>query len=263
MRHSKHRVQNYILIGLACVVFFVPSVRNSLADIFFKGARPLLLWGAKGGNSIRSFGDYFHSYATLLSENERFKEENKAILSLHAELESEKRKNSELSKNLRSTSETPQSLVESSVLSSFSDPSGVTLIIAGGKDKGIVSGSFVVTGSRAVIGRVSSVYESVSSVSLIRNTGTALSVFLMPQRIEGLFLGKGDDMVIDLIPNTAAVENGNLILTSSAGENAVSNLLIGEVVSVQKSDVKAFQEIHIKESSSYRMLDTVFVITRR
>lgn len=263
MQHSKHRVRNYILIGIICFVFFVPFVRNSIANIFFKGAQPILLWGAKGGNSIRSFGDYFHSYATLLSENERLKEENKTIQSLRAELESEKRKNSELSKNLRSTSETPLSLIELSVISSFSDPSGVTLILTGGKDKGIIPGSFVVTGDRAVIGRVSSVYDSTSSVSLIRNTGTALSVFLMPQRIEGLFLGKGDDMVIDLIPNTVAVENGNLILTSSAGENTVPNLLIGEVVSVQKSDVKAFQEIHIKESASYRMLDTVFVITRQ
>jgi cell shape-determining protein MreC len=51
------------------------------------------------------------------------------------------------------------------------------------------------------------------------------------------------EIILDLVPYDVDVKNGDLVVTSGKGESFLSGLVIGKIISSQKSQTQVFQEV--------------------
>ena len=68
------------------------------------------------------------------------------------------------------------------------------------------------------------------------------------------------DISLDLIPQDADVEPGDLILTSGIGGNYPSNILVGQIASVRASATALFQQAAVQPAVDFSRLNIVLVI---
>ena len=70
----------------------------------------------------------------------------------------------------------------------------------------------------------------------------------------------GLGIVLDLVAQTDAINNGDTIVTSGLGSNMPKGLLIGKIQELGTSADKLFQPALITPQIKYSKLDVVFVI---
>jgi rod shape-determining protein MreC len=64
-----------------------------------------------------------------------------------------------------------------------------------------------------------------------------------------------------MIPQDANIQVGDVVLTSGLGGNYPANILVGQVVSVRKTQSELFQQAAIQPNVDYNQLQFVLVIT--
>jgi rod shape-determining protein MreC len=130
-----------------------------------------------------------------------------------------------------------------------------------GSDDGIQRGMPVVT-QQGLVGRVSKVTASAALVQLITDPGVTVNVRLEPSRAEAKLAGSiTGDIELDLIPQDANVQPGDLVLTSGLGGNYPPDILIGQITGVRKQDYDLFQSASIQPVVDFDQLEIVLVIT--
>jgi len=135
------------------------------------------------------------------------------------------------------------------------------VIINRGSDDGLRRGMPVVT-QQGLVGRVAAVTAGAARVQLISDNGSSVNVLLEPSRapaaLEGDLTG---DLSLDMIPQSAKVSVGDLVLTSGLGGNFPSNILVGQVSNVRSRDNDLFQRAAVQPSVELPQLEIVLVIT--
>ena len=63
-----------------------------------------------------------------------------------------------------------------------------------------------------------------------------------------------------MIPQSASVQVGDLILTSGLGGNYPSNVLIGQVTSVRRRETDLFQQASVQPVVDFSQLEIVLII---
>ncbi len=93
------------------------------------------------------------------------------------------------------------------------------VIINRGSDGGLRSGMPVVT-SQGLAGRIAAVTAGAARVELITDPSSSVNVRLEPSGAQAVLLGSlTGELTLDLIPQTASVNVGDLVLTSGLGGN--------------------------------------------
>lgn len=265
------------IVFISITLLAIPTAREKTLQAVFFVAEPLLLYGAETGDAIHSFSQYGASVKRLLEEREELRKENLRLKFQLVDYEILRQELEDIKKIV--SVKGSYDAIGMKVVGGFSDASGISLIVSAGKDDGIAVFDPVITDNRILVGKIARVYSGLSTVSLLRNSGTTLGVFIIPQHndslqaastssrretpIEGLLIGKGDDLVIDLVPNDADVEVGDLVVTDGFEGVRVKNLIIGEVVSAKRRETTVFQDIHVRELISAKRIQNVFVLTSR
>ena len=135
------------------------------------------------------------------------------------------------------------------------------VIVNRGSDDGLRRGMPVVT-QQGLVGRVAAVTAGAARVQLISDNGSSVNVLLEPSRapaaLEGDLTG---DLSLDMIPQSAKVSVGDLVLTSGLGGNFPSNILVGQVSNVRSRDNDLFQRAAVQPSVELPQLEIVLVIT--
>ena len=135
------------------------------------------------------------------------------------------------------------------------------VIINRGSDDGIQRGMPVVT-QQGLVGRVAAVTAGASRVQLITDAGSNINVRLEPSRAQAVLQGNvTGDLELELIPQSAEVKIGDLVLTSGLGGNFPANILIGQLTSVRSRDTDLFQRAAVQPSEDFSELEIVLVIT--
>lgn len=135
------------------------------------------------------------------------------------------------------------------------------VIINRGSDDGIQRGMPVVT-QQGLVGRVAAVTAGASRVQLITDAGSNINVRLEPSRAQAVLQGNvTGNLELDLIPQSAEVKIGDLVLTSGLGGNFPANILIGQLTSVRSRDTDLFQRAAVQPSEDFSELEIVLVIT--
>jgi rod shape-determining protein MreC len=135
------------------------------------------------------------------------------------------------------------------------------VIINRGSDDGLRRGMPVVT-EQGLVGRVAAVTAGAARVQLITDAGSSINVRVEPSRAQAVLEGSiTGDVNLDMIPQSADVQVGNVVLTSGLGGNYPANILIGQVTGVRSRDNDLFQTASVQPVVDFSQLEIVLVIT--
>lgn len=135
------------------------------------------------------------------------------------------------------------------------------VIINVGSNDGIRKGMPVVT-DKGLAGRVDAVIAEAARVQLITDPASSVNVNLQNSNTEAMLDGSvTGDLSLDMISQDATVQVGDVVLTSGLGGGYPPNLLVGQVVSVQKLATELFQQASIQPNVDFTRLQYVLVIT--
>lgn len=129
-----------------------------------------------------------------------------------------------------------------------------------GSNQGIRRGMPVVT-DQGLVGRVDAVIAEAARVQLITDPASAVTVTLQNSRTEALLTGSlTGDLSLDMIPQDASVQPGEIVLTSGLGGVYPPNILIGQVMTVRKLEAELFQQAAVQPNVDFSRLQYVLVI---
>jgi rod shape-determining protein MreC len=135
------------------------------------------------------------------------------------------------------------------------------VIINIGSNEGILPGMPVVT-DKGLVGRVDAVIAEAARVQLVTDAASAVNVRMQASNTEAILVGSiTGDLSLDMIPQDAIVQVGDVVLTSGLGGSYPPNLLVGQVVSVRKLEYELFQQAAIQPNVDFSQLQFVLVIT--
>jgi len=135
------------------------------------------------------------------------------------------------------------------------------VIINRGSDSGLRTGMPVVT-SQGLAGRIAAVTAGAARVELINDPDSSVNVRLEPSGAQAVLLGSlSGELSLDLIPQNASVNVGDLVLTSGLGGNFPGNILIGQITSVSRRETDLFQQASVQPVVDFTKLEIVLLIT--
>jgi rod shape-determining protein MreC len=143
------------------------------------------------------------------------------------------------------------------------DPSNLQryLTVNVGRRDGIARNMPVAT-NRGLVGRISEVGDGWSRVLLIIDASSSVSALTQSTRASGSVQGQADgSLVMHRIPQSDTVSKGDTVFTSGLGGNFPRQLLIGQIIDVQRQDYELYQTATIQPTVDFDHLEVVLVIT--
>jgi rod shape-determining protein MreC len=135
------------------------------------------------------------------------------------------------------------------------------VIINVGSNDGVLPGMPVVT-DKGLVGRVDAVIAEAARVQLITDSASAVNIRLQTSDTEAMLTGSiTGDLALDMIPQDALVQIGDVVLTSGLGGGYPPNILVGQVVNIRKLDSELFQTAGIQPNVDFNRLQFLLVIT--
>jgi len=96
---------------------------------------------------------------------------------------------------------------------------------------------------------------------LIIDPASLINVYLQQADTEALLKGQvTGDVELDMIPQSASVQAGDLVVTSGLGGNYPPNIVVGQVTNVRKRDFDLFQTAGVQPAVNFEDLQIVLVI---
>ena len=188
----------------------------------------------------------------VYKENKKFKEMQLLDSSNFQEMVSMKLKIAQYEKLLNVSSEIQFDFITSRIVGDFSNNFNGTLIINAGKEEN-VKADMPVSGSSAVIGRVSHVSENLSRVLLLSNVNSRIPVIVSDEGYDGILIGQGrENPTVRFIEDIEKISIGDLVTTSGKGGIFPPFQLIGQVVGKKNNEIEInlFEDItslsHVK-----------------
>ena len=254
-----------LLIVLLVVGFFLLSIGGYLTPLYNFTLSPLI--SSQSWLSLRylAFKDYFTAPRDLAQLRERNSELEVQVSQLQSqiiELQERLGESQILYALLDFARTNPQhEYVAGTVIGREISPFIQYIIIDKGSNQGIKHGMPVVT-QQGLVGRIDSVIANAARVQLISDANSAVNVQLQSGAIEAQLHGTlTGDIVLDMIPQDAVIETGEVLLTSGLGGNYPPNIFIGQVLSIRKLDNALFQSASVQAIVDFSSLNAVLVIT--
>ena len=135
------------------------------------------------------------------------------------------------------------------------------VIINRGSDIGLRRGMPVVT-EQGLVGRIAAVTAGAARVQLITDPGSSINVRIDPARTQAVLQGDiTANVSLSMIPQSAAVQTGDLVMTSGLGGNYPPDILIGQITGVRSQDIDLFKSASVQPVVDFSQIDIVLVIT--
>lgn len=135
------------------------------------------------------------------------------------------------------------------------------VIIDHGSDDGIQHGMPVVT-QQGLVGRVDAVTASASRIQLITDTESIVNVHLQNQnedaQVEGSITG---EITLGMVSQNITLNPGDILLTSGLGGNYPTDILVGQIINVEKTENELFQTASVQPVIDFAGLRAVLLIT--
>ena len=136
------------------------------------------------------------------------------------------------------------------------------LFLNKGAQDGVKQGMPVITQSRVAVGSIGEVFKHTSKVFLFSLKDRSSDVKLQGKEVIGVLKGQGRfQAFLGFIPKEEELLKGDALVTSALGGVFPDNFLVGEVKSVEKSDLTAFQGGKVELFFHPRQENSLFVLT--
>jgi rod shape-determining protein MreC len=112
------------------------------------------------------------------------------------------------------------------------------------------------------VGRIAAVTASAARIQLITDVESVVNVTLQTQEADALVQGAiTGDITLGMVDQSVNVNSGEILLTSGLGGNYPSDILVGQVYDVRKTENELFQTAYVQPMVDFASLRAVLVIT--
>jgi len=252
----------FLVVLFLCVVILILSLFGKL--------KFLSSFLEKGTSAVQSFSTNTFQKLSFTSGNKeikKLKDENLSLLSKIVDYERLKKENSALLDQFKTAYPTSYNLLEAAVIGMSSFIPGVStpsdfIINKGSKDNLKVGMAVVIKNN--LVGIISKVSENIARVNLINNSSSSFTAKTQ-NGVTGVFKG-GVSLTINNVLLSESIKTGELVLTkgsiNSDGIGIPPDLVVGEIISVDKKPSELFQKAEMKSFVDFVSLSTVFVYTQ-
>lgn len=256
----------FIAVAIICflLIFFNPKgFFNPVRMVFFEIAYPFQKTFYVLGQNIEETFSFFSSIGSMRTENERLIRENNSLISEVASLQEMRKENEILREQLKLIPRDKFELVSSSVIAQNPQNTGSWLVIDKGSSDGIDVGMPVIVSEGILVGTVGDVSLNSSRVILLTDSSSLVNANDLETGARGIITGVyGLGLVMDMVAQIDALNEGDTIITSGLGGDIPKGLLIGKIQDINMSSDKLFQQAVVIPRVRYQKLDLVFVIKK-
>jgi rod shape-determining protein MreC len=218
------------------------------------------------GQRINRSLEQTESIEALRSRNEELEALNNELMVENVRLAELERENQLLRQLLNYTRSNPQFNYEIATVKGRRfgvDPTNLSNFVyldVGVRD-GVAKNMPVVT-ERGLVGRVTAVGPNSAQVLLLIDSSSAVNAIVQNSRATGIVRGNIDGtLFMERISQNAAVNPGDIVLTSGLGGNFPDKLVIGQVTEVIQRDQDMFQTARIRPTVDFGKLEKMLIIT--
>jgi rod shape-determining protein MreC len=264
MRPSSSNPYQLVALVVVGIGILLLALGGYLSPMFNSAISPV--YGIQGWlytrfQAIQEFVNAPVNLATLRQENAQLRAENANLQTEIITLQQQVSEIELLSALLDFARARPENAYQAAAVIG-QDPSPFLhyIIINRGSDDGIRRGMPVVS-AQGLVGRVAQVTASAARVELITDPAARVSVRMQPSEVDGLLSGSiTSELSIDLIPQDASLQAGDLVFTSGIGGIYPGNILIGQISSVRQEATALFQTASVQPAVDFTRLEIVLVI---
>jgi len=235
---------------------------------FYKGTRGVfntvfspvqkISWNV--GKSVSGFFEnifYLHSFK---EENEKLLSYNKILMEKVSDLGSLKKENEFLRNSLDLGLGDVYDMALGSIVSKemFGD-----FLLVKVEDGNVSKNAPVLTKDKVVCGKISNIYNNLIEVSLLSNSQNTFSAEIITEneRVEGVLRGKNNfELYVDLIPKEKEIKEGDIVVTSSLGNDFPEGLVIGTIKEIKRDDASPYIVGEVNFACNINDLENLLII---
>lgn len=260
MRLPRAKIILFLLLfgGIFALINFV-GLDKPAKDFFYSFSRPLQAFFWTTGNNISGFFSGFFNAKNIRKENESLRSVNQELLSEFLFLRETKSENEFLKNSMGLGIDKEFELMLAQIV--FKDVLRDSILIDKGLKDGIRKNQPVLTGQRALLGKIGEVYENFAEVILISNSGSSFDAKISGTDTIGVVKGNGrSEIRLEFVPKDKELRSGSFVVSAALGGIFPEGILIGEVREVENLDTNPFQSASISPSFNLKQLDRIFII---
>jgi rod shape-determining protein MreC len=265
MNSSNTRSLQTVVLSLIVIGLIALALGGYLTPLSRLVLTPLVsaqTWLATRFQAIQSYVSAPQDMARLRSLNTQLEAENSRLQAEIIDLKQQLSETEVLRSLVQFARIHPEnSYLAASVIGRDSSPFIQYVLINRGSDDGLRRGMPVVT-QQGLVGRIAQVSPGAAKVQLITDPTSAINIRMEPSRAQAVLQGQlTGDLTVEMVPQSANITIGDVVLTSGLGGNYPENILIGQVAGVRKRDNDLFQSASIQPVVDFSQLEIVLVIT--
>ncbi len=265
---NRDRSRSWLLLVLAAIAVLLLLLHEAgqlqpVEDVVQAVLSPVERAASGVFNGIGNLFSAVRDLNELRTRNAELDKQNQDLLTEIARLKGLEGENATLRQLLNFTQENPQYQYHAAaVIGRDPNPYLQYITINAGSREGLKPGMPVVTTGSTLVGRVSEVGLRSAKVQLLSDLSSAVNVRLQASDTTGLATGQQDgSLLVQYLPLDAKILDNDIALTSGLGGDLPRNLVVGQVIGVDRKDFETGQNARLRPATDYSRLEAVLVIT--
>jgi len=243
------------------------AVYLTLSFIFIVSSDSDLVEGMRS-SSLVTFGivqekiDDIGEYFNLSKKNSELRKENTRLGFENYQLQDALLENIRLRKLLQFKYEVNYELVPAKVIG-YSPQDIITGLILSSEEIGDISKNAAVMTADGLVGKIVKVSSDYAICQILLDPNNRVSAKVQRNRQLGMIKWDGANrLILDHIPNTITIFEGDVIFTSGLSQIYPANLKIGVVNSIELHQQSLFQKIVVTPAVNFNRLEEVFIYNK-
>lgn len=226
-------------------------------------AAPVSAGGEFVTRPVRGFLGWARDIGVSRSQLEELRAQNERLRSRVAELEEARLENARLTELVKLTKARDLESVAAHVIGRPTSAWENVITIDRGSEDSITAG-MPVLGPLGLLGQTVEVSRSSAKVRLITDPRSGVAAMIQATRVEGIVRGSLDGYLsLDFVSVDSTVSAGDVIITSGLGGVYPKGIIIGEVLTAERTPSALQQEIRLTPASDPLALEEVLVLVSR
>jgi rod shape-determining protein MreC len=267
-----------VLVSLTLLtVYFRESSNGSLHGMQSAGAsvlRPFDVAANRVAQPFRDAAGWIGGLSSARSENRKLKSQNAKQAAELSELAILQRENADLRQALHYVGgpSYPQDYrdLPTSIISQAPGQFDQRVVVAVGRDHGVMLNSPVVSPEGFLVGVVTRVFASSAQVKLITDETSFVSVVDPKTGAAGILRHNdpGSSIILDQVAKSATVSQGDSLVTAGWKQGTLTSIFplgipVGTVASVNQTDIDPFKQIEVKPRVDFGDLRSMIVLVKK
>ncbi|UMX48387.1 MAG: rod shape-determining protein MreC [Candidatus Nealsonbacteria bacterium DGGOD1a] len=231
-------------VAAVIAIMNVPIINSAVKNTAYFIVKPLQSGAWVAGARVYGFFEPLSRAGALADENARLRRDTVDLSAKNARIGELENENAMLREGLNLELNKDFDLKLARIVGK-NIAQDVLIIDKGAKDM-VLAGMPVITGQKALVGKISKVYDDFSEVTLVTNKSFSFDVKIGSEGIDGLVRGKGGfSAYVDLVSKGKELKNDMPVVTSALGGIFPAGLVVGSIKEIDKNDIETFQSAEL------------------